>query len=175
MLPAIFWPTDSRNIGLVPPLIDHRNNNSHDLRSSNVKKLILAASAAVLLSAPALAQTNVAPYAGPHERTQGNNSHLGGSNQQSGGPLESRMQGYGAPAQGRVIVGRPGAVIVDPVETGSIVVAPADPSVPGSTTGDSFARTQGNNSHSGGDLVPSFQQGDNQQSGGPANELIPQR
>ncbi len=140
-----------------------------------MKKLILAASAAVLLAGPAFAQANVAPYADPLERTQGNQSHLGGDNQRAGGPLDSRLQGYGVPGRTGVIVRQPGAVLVDPVETGSIVVAPADPSVPGSITSDPFTRTQGNNVQSGGDLVPSFQQGDNQQSGGPANELIPQR
>lgn len=66
-------------------------------------------------------------------------------------------------------------ILVDPVETGSIVRAPGDLSVPGSATADPFARTQGNNVHSGSDLTPSFQRGTSQQSGGPANELIPQR
>ncbi len=140
-----------------------------------MKKLILAAGAAVLLAGPALAQANLAPYADSLERTQGNQSHLGGDNQMSGGPLDSRLRGNGIPGRTGVIVGQPGVVVVDPVETGSIVVAPADPSVPGSITSDPFTRTQGNNVHTGSDLVPSFQQGDNQQSGGPANELIPQR
>jgi glucose/arabinose dehydrogenase len=140
-----------------------------------VKNLILAASAAVLLASPVLAQSNVAPFADPHERTQGNQSHLGGDNQQSGGPRESRAQGFGAPYGSGVVRGAPGVVIVDPVETGSIVVAPADPSVPGSSTASPFSRTQGNNAHTGGDLVPSFQQGSSQESGGPANELIPRR
>ncbi|HYF56949.1 MAG TPA: hypothetical protein VEA41_22050 [Salinarimonas sp.] len=139
-----------------------------------MKKLILAAGTAVLLAGPAFAQANLAPYADSLERTQGNQSHLGGDNQQSGGPRESQRDGYGLQPRG-VIVGQPGVVIVDPVETGSIVRAPGDLSVPGSATADPFARTQGNNVHSGSDLTPSFQRGTSQQSGGPANELIPQR
>jgi hypothetical protein len=74
-----------------------------------------------------------------------------------------------------VVGGAPGVVIVDPAETGSIVAAPVDPSVPGSSTASPFSRTQGNNAHTGGDMVPSFQQGSSQESGGPANEPIPRR
>ncbi|KAA2243961.1 hypothetical protein [Salinarimonas soli] len=146
-----------------------------------MKKLIIAAGATVLLASPVLAQANLAPYADSLERTQGNQSHIGGDNQQAGGPSEARRDGYGVPygygasVGGRVVRGAPGVVIVDPVETGSIVGVPADPSVPGSSTASPFSRTQGNNAHTGGDLVPSFQQGDNQQAGGPANELIRQR
>lgn len=66
-------------------------------------------------------------------------------------------------------------IVVDPIETGSVVRAPIDQSVPGSSTASPHTRTQGNNAHSGGDLVPSYQQGDNQESGGPANELNPGR
>ena len=139
-----------------------------------MKNILLAAAASLLLATPALAQANLAPYADSLERTQGNQSHLGGDNQRAGGPAQSRADGFGAPYGARVVSGAPG-VIVDPIATGSIVAVPADPSVPGSATADPFARTQGNNSHTGGPLVPSYQQGDNQQAGGPANELIPQR
>jgi hypothetical protein len=62
-------------------------------------------------------------------------------------------------------------IVVDPVETGSTLRAPVDPSVPGSSTASPHTRTQGNNVHTGSDLVPSFQQGSSQESGGPANEL----
>ncbi len=137
-----------------------------------MKNLLLAATAAVLLATPTLAQTNTAPFADPLERTQGNQSHLGGDNQRAGGPAQSRREGFGAPygdAEDVVVV--PGTTLVDPVETGTIVVVPGGQSVPGATTGDPFSRTQGNNVGAGGDLVPSFQQGDNQQAGGPADEL----
>ena len=66
-------------------------------------------------------------------------------------------------------------IIVDPVETGSVTRAPIDQSVPGSSSASPHTRTQGNNVHSGGEFVPSFQQGDNQEAGGPANELNPGR
>ena len=136
-----------------------------------MKNILLAAAAVALFASPVLAQTNTAPFASSHERTQGNQSHLGGDNQQSGGPREAQAQGFGAPYGTGVVRGAPGVVIIDPVETGSIVVAPVSPSVPGSSTASPFTRTQGNNAHTGGDLVPSYQQGDNQEAGGPANEL----
>jgi hypothetical protein len=66
-------------------------------------------------------------------------------------------------------------IVVDPVETGSVSRAPIDQSVPGSSTASPHSRTQGNNAHTGGDLVPSFQQGSSQEAGGPANELNPGR
>lgn len=106
-----------------------------------MKNLFLAAAAIAVLASPALAQSSNAPFADPSPSV----------------------------APGVVVV--PGTRLVDPVETGTIVVAPVDPSVPGSVTGDPFSRTQGNNVGAGGDLVPSYQQGDNQQAGGPANEL----
>lgn len=62
-------------------------------------------------------------------------------------------------------------IMVEPVETGSVSRSLIDPSVPGSSTASPHSRTQGNNAHTGGDLVPSFQQGSSQESGGPANEL----
>ncbi len=62
-------------------------------------------------------------------------------------------------------------IVVEPVETGSVNRSLIDPSVPGSSTASPHSRTQGNNAHTGGDLVPSFQQGSSQESGGPANEL----
>lgn len=62
-------------------------------------------------------------------------------------------------------------VVSQPVTTGSIFVTPADLSVPGSATASPHARTQGNNAHTGSELVPFFQQGSNQEAGGPANEL----
>jgi hypothetical protein len=71
-------------------------------------------------------------------------------------------------AQNRVIV-------TDPVTTGSVRGAPFDGSVQGSSTSSPHSRTQGNNSHGGGNLVPSYQQGSNQEAGGPANELNPGR
>ena len=64
-----------------------------------------------------------------------------------------------------------GVIVIDPVETGTVMTAPVSPSVPGSTTASPHSRTQGNNAHTGGSLVPSYQQGSSQESGGPANEL----
>jgi hypothetical protein len=66
-------------------------------------------------------------------------------------------------------------IVVDPVETGSIVGGPIDQSVPGSSTASPHSRTQGNNAHTGGPFVPSYQQGSSQEAGGPANELNPGR
>ena len=91
-----------------------------------MKNILLAAAAVALFASPVLAQTNTAPFASSHERTQGNQSHLGGDNQQSGGPREAQAQGFGAPYGSGVVRGAPSVVIVDPVETGSIVVARAN-------------------------------------------------
>ena len=58
-----------------------------------------------------------------------------------------------------------GGTVVAPSATGT-VVAPANPGA----TADPLTRTQGNPDTRGSNS-PSFQQGDNQQAGGPANEL----
>lgn len=125
-----------------------------------MKKLILAAAATVALAGPAFAQANTGAASDSLTRTQGNNPHLGGDNQQSGGPAQSRATTGGA------VVGAPtgGVVTTAPATTGTI-----RSDVPGSA--DPLTRTQGNPDSRGGANTPSFQQGDNQQSGGPANEL----
>ncbi len=126
-----------------------------------MKKLILAAAATALLAGPALAQSTTAPISDSNTRTQGNNPHLGGDNQQSGGPAHSRATTGGAMSGGTM-----GGTVVAPSTTGT-VVAPASPG----TSADPLTRTQGNPDTRGGSNTPSFQQGDNQQSGGPAHEL----
>jgi hypothetical protein len=121
-----------------------------------MKKLILVAAATVALAGPAFAQSTTAGSSDSLTRTQGNNPHVGGDNQQSGGPRQSQATTGGAVTGGTVTV---------PSTTGT-VVAPGAGTV--GTTPDPLTRTQGNETRSG---VPAFQQGDNQQAGGPANEL----
>ncbi|KAA2236667.1 hypothetical protein [Salinarimonas soli] len=121
-----------------------------------MKKLMIAAAAAALLAGPALAQTTTAPASNPNTQTQGNNPHLGGDNQDAGGPA-GRASGTRAPMSS--------GTMVAPSTTGT--VRSADPAA----TADPLTRTQGNPDSRGGPLTPSFQQGDNQQAGGPANEL----
>ncbi len=115
-----------------------------------MKSIILAAAATALLAGPALAQTSEAP----HNRAQGTGVHSGGTNQQSGGPRDNMAPG-GATG---------GGMMSGPATTGT--VAPASPGA----AADPLTRTQGNETR-GGSGTPSFQQGDNQQAGGPANEL----
>jgi hypothetical protein len=119
-----------------------------------MKKLILAAAATVALAGSAYAQANTAPISDSNTRTQGNNPHVGGDNQQAGGPLQSQRT-TGAPAAG--------GVVTAPSTTGTVTA-------PRGTATDPLTPTQGNNTQ-GGSGSPSFQQGSNQQSGGPANEL----
>ncbi len=121
-----------------------------------MKMLILAAAATVALAGPAFSQANTGASSDSLTRTQGNNPHLGGDNQQSGGPAQSRATISGG------TVG--GTMMTAPSTTGTVVA-------PGGSTADPLTRTQGNPDTRGGALTPSFQQGDNQQSGGPANEL----